>query len=124
MPPVPRNQADRRRSRCGGNATALARGYREAVAQRARNAPAFRTALVEEVMRNLAEGEVEIALAKIQDVAGVTAAFGASVAGAGIQESGVARMLGGSAGNPRVGDLDNHPEALGRHSGLRLRLRR
>lgn len=97
----------------------LTRNFRETVAERAKSDPAFRTALVEEALQNLVEGEMEIALAQIRDVVNATMGFDALAAQTGIQKTSLMRMLG-SAGNPRVENLGGILKALGRHTGARV----
>ena len=98
---------------------ALTRSFRETVAKRAKDDPAFRAALVEEAMQNLVEGEVEIALAQIRDLVNATMGFDALAAETGIRKTSLMRMLG-REGNPRVGNLGGILKAIGRHTGARV----
>jgi DNA-binding phage protein len=98
---------------------ALTRSFRETVAKRAKDDPAFRAALVEEAMQNLVDGEVGIALAQMRDVVNATLGFDALAAETGIQKTSLMRMLG-REGNPRADNLGCIIKALGRHTGARV----
>lgn len=98
---------------------ALTRSFRETVAKRAKDDPAFRAALVEEAMQNLVEGEVEVALGQIRDVVNATVGFDALAAETGIGKTSLMRMLR-REGNPRADNLGGILKALGRHTGARV----
>ena len=71
---------------------ALTRSFRETVAKRAKDDPAFRAALVEQAMQNLVDGEMGIALAQMRDVVNAAMGLDALAAETGIQKTSLMRM--------------------------------
>jgi DNA-binding phage protein len=98
---------------------ALTRSFRHTVVKRAKSDPAFRTALVEEAVQNLLDGDVETALGQIRDVVNATMGFEALAAATGLPKTSLMRMLGPN-GNPRADNLGGIIRALGHHNGVHL----
>lgn len=98
---------------------ALTRSFRETVAKHAREDPAFRAALFEEALRNLVEGETEIALGQLRVLVNATIGFDALEAETGIPKTSLMRMLG-ERGNPRAANLTAVLRSVARGTGVRL----
>ena len=97
----------------------LTRSFRETVIKRVQSDAAFRTALVEEAVQNILDGDVETALGQLRDVVNATMGFDALAEATGLPKTSLMRMLGPN-GNPRANNLGGILKALGRHTGLHL----
>ncbi len=97
----------------------LTRSFRETVAKRLQTDMTYRTALVEEAVQNILDGDVAIALGQLRDVVNATMGFDALAVATGVPKTSLMRMLGPN-GNPRADNLSGILRALGQHAGVHI----
>lgn len=97
----------------------LTRSFREFVVDRLKQDGELRRGLIEEAMRNVLDGEVEVALVHLRDLVNATMGFDALATETGIPKTSLMRMLG-REGNPRAENLGRILSAVARHNGVRL----
>ena len=98
---------------------ALTRGFWDTVMRHVKEDPAFRATLIEEVYRNVLDGDRRTTVGQMRDVVNATIGFDGLAERTGVQKTSLMRMLCGN-GNPRAENLLAILKAIGEATGVRI----